>query len=55
MPDLLSATVADGMTALLVLLAMSLGLIVPKVLIDRICQRQALARSQQTKEHADLR
>jgi uncharacterized membrane protein YjjB (DUF3815 family) len=55
MPDLLSATMADGMTALLVLLAMSLGLIVPKMLIDRIYQRQALARSRMTKEHADLR
>jgi len=39
-PDLLSATVADGMTALLIILAMSLGLIVPKMLIDRVYDRR---------------
>ena len=38
--DLLSATVADGMTALIIILAMSLGLIVPKMLIDRVYDRQ---------------
>jgi uncharacterized membrane protein YjjP (DUF1212 family) len=40
MPDLLSATVADGTTALDIILAMSFGLIVPKMMIDRIYQRQ---------------
>ncbi len=32
---LISATVADGMTAVTIILAMSLGLIVPKMVIDR--------------------
>jgi len=32
--ELLSATIADGVTAALVILAMSLGLIVPKMIVD---------------------
>jgi uncharacterized membrane protein YjjP (DUF1212 family) len=54
-PDLLTATVADGMTALIIILAMSFGLIVPKMILDRIYQRQALARSLETEQHAHLR
>jgi uncharacterized membrane protein YjjP (DUF1212 family) len=54
-PDLLTATVADGMTALIIILAMSFGLIVPKMIVDRIYQHQALARSLETNEHAHLR
>jgi uncharacterized membrane protein YjjP (DUF1212 family) len=34
--DLLSATFSDGMTAVTIILAMSLGLIVPKLIIDRV-------------------
>jgi len=34
-PDLLSETVSSGMTALTIILAMSLGLIVPRMLIER--------------------
>ena len=34
--DLLGATIADGMTAITIILAMSFGLIVPKILIDRL-------------------
>jgi uncharacterized membrane protein YjjB (DUF3815 family) len=41
-PDLLSATVADGMTALIIILAMSLGLIVPKMLIDRVYDKHSM-------------
>jgi uncharacterized membrane protein YjjP (DUF1212 family) len=33
-PDLAGATVADGMTALTIILAMSFGLIVPKMVVD---------------------
>ncbi|NYF53844.1 threonine/serine ThrE exporter family protein [Tunturiibacter gelidoferens] len=36
--ELISATVADGMTAVTIILAMSLGLIVPKTLIDRLSE-----------------
>jgi hypothetical protein len=38
-PQLLSATLADGSTALLIILAMSFGLIVPKMLIDGLSER----------------
>jgi uncharacterized membrane protein YjjP (DUF1212 family) len=37
---LLSATVADGMTAVTIILAMSLGLVMPKMIIDRIGDRR---------------
>jgi hypothetical protein len=37
--ELLGATAADGLTALIVLLAMSLGLIVPKLVLDRLAER----------------
>jgi uncharacterized membrane protein YjjP (DUF1212 family) len=43
--ELIGATVADGMTAVDIILAMSFGLIVPKLLIDRICARPAQPRS----------
>lgn len=35
-PAFLSSTIADGLTAISILLAMSFGLIVPKLFIDRI-------------------
>jgi len=37
--DLLSATISDGMTAIMIILAMSLGLIVPKLVIDHFAER----------------
>jgi uncharacterized membrane protein YjjB (DUF3815 family) len=37
--ELLGATIADGLTATMVILAMSFGLIVPKLVIDRLGQR----------------
>jgi uncharacterized membrane protein YjjP (DUF1212 family) len=43
--ELLSATVADGMTASVIILAMCFGLIVPKLLIDYLGDRSVKARS----------
>ena len=43
--ELLSATIADGMTATTIILAMSFGLIVPKLAIDRLSERSAPAKS----------
>src|SRR5271165_2214545 len=38
--ELLSATIADGLTATIIILAMSFGLIVPKLAIDRLYERR---------------
>jgi uncharacterized membrane protein YjjP (DUF1212 family) len=54
-PDLLSETVSSGMTALTIILAMSLGLIVPRMLIERVYERRQRKISVATKTHADLR
>jgi uncharacterized membrane protein YjjP (DUF1212 family) len=43
--ELISATVADGMTAVTIILAMSFGLIVPKMVIDRIGKGATQARA----------
>jgi uncharacterized membrane protein YjjP (DUF1212 family) len=42
---LIGATIADGMIALAIVLAMSLGLIVPKLVIDRLWQQPTHASS----------
>jgi uncharacterized membrane protein YjjP (DUF1212 family) len=43
--ELISATVADGMTAVTIILAMSFGLIVPKMVIDRLTKSATEAGS----------
>jgi uncharacterized membrane protein YjjP (DUF1212 family) len=41
---IISGTIADGMTALIIILAMSLGLIVPKMVIDYLSERSVQAK-----------
>jgi len=43
--ELLSATIADGMAAITIILAMSFGLIVPKLVIDYLGERSTQARA----------
>ena len=43
--ELISATIADGMTAVTIILAMSFGLIVPKMGIDRLSDRTTQSKS----------
>jgi uncharacterized membrane protein YjjP (DUF1212 family) len=42
---LISGTIADGMTALIIILAMSLGLIVPKMVVDHLSDGSTQAKS----------
>jgi hypothetical protein len=42
--ELISATTADGMIAITIILAMSFGLIVPKLAIDHFSERATQAR-----------
>jgi uncharacterized membrane protein YjjB (DUF3815 family) len=45
MPSLLPRTISDGVTAVNIILAMSLGVVVPKLLIDRLTGRPAWSKS----------
>jgi uncharacterized membrane protein YjjP (DUF1212 family) len=42
--ELMAATLADGSIAMFIILAMTFGLIVPKMAIDRLCEREAQAK-----------
>jgi uncharacterized membrane protein YjjP (DUF1212 family) len=44
-PELIRATIADGLTAIIIIVAMSLGLIVPKLAIDRFAERAVQTKS----------
>jgi uncharacterized membrane protein YjjP (DUF1212 family) len=54
-PELIGATIADGMTATMIILAISFGLIVPKLLIDHFSDGSAQTGSSEAKEHASVR
>jgi uncharacterized membrane protein YjjP (DUF1212 family) len=43
--ELISATMADGMTAIVIILAMCIGLLLPKMVIDHLGERSALVKS----------
>jgi len=43
--ELIGATIADGMTALIIVFAMSFGLVTPKLVIDYLSERAASAKS----------
>jgi len=44
-PELVGATISDGMTAVAIILAMSFGLIVPKLAIDGLARGSSRVRS----------
>jgi uncharacterized membrane protein YjjP (DUF1212 family) len=54
-PDLIGATIADGMTATMIILAMCFGLIVPKLLIDYFSNGSMQAGSSEVKDHGIVR
>jgi uncharacterized membrane protein YjjP (DUF1212 family) len=52
---LISGTISAGMTAAITILAMSLGLVVPKLIIDYLASRSAEAENLGTARHAGTR
>jgi uncharacterized membrane protein YjjP (DUF1212 family) len=54
-PALLSAIIWNGVTALMIILAMRLGLIVPKMWIESVHEKRRRIRSSETKESGDVR
>ena len=53
--SLISETISAGMTATITILAMSLGLVVPKLIIDYFANRPAQAEIVETAEHVGTR
>jgi uncharacterized membrane protein YjjP (DUF1212 family) len=51
--QLIGATISDGTIAIMIILAMSLGLVIPKMFIDFVSDRSARAKSNE--KHADVR
>jgi uncharacterized membrane protein YjjP (DUF1212 family) len=50
--ELISATAADGLIAAIIIMAMSFGLIVPKMAVDYFGDRAARLRSEEREDHA---
>ncbi len=53
--QLIGATISDGMIAVMTILAMSFGLIIPKMLIDFVSDRWAQAKSNEVEKYANDR
>ena len=53
--QLIGATTSDGMIAVMIILAMSFGLIIPKMLIDFISDRWTQAKSNEAEKYANDR
>ena len=53
--ELISATIANGMTAGIIIVAMSFGLIIPKLIIDYVANRSTLPKTVGMVEHVNAR
>jgi uncharacterized membrane protein YjjP (DUF1212 family) len=53
--QLISVTIADGMTATIIILAMSLGLIIPKIIVDYLSDRSTQTKIVGAAEHVNAR